>query len=99
VVRYEVYGGSKVADITYQTASGSGQQDGVDVPMGRTGATEKGIAFTFPSGGFAYISAQRDDSFGGGPDITCRIRVDGVTISENTARGGYSIATCSARVP
>lgn len=89
-VIYEVAGTARTADVTYETPSGVGQQTGVDVPMTRETDGTPGIHYAFPAGAFIYISAQN----GGSGDITCRITVDGVVVSENTASGDYAIATC-----
>lgn len=90
-VTYELTGSARSADITYETPTGSSQQNHVGVPlMDRSHGL--GIKFEFPgSATFLYLSAQNN----GGGTITCWIKVDGTTLSHNTARGAYAIATCS----
>lgn len=95
VVVYELDGSATSADITYETPTGSSQQQGVDVPM-KTEDGEKGIQITgFSPGAFLYISAQNANDYG---DLTCRIRVGGAVVSENTATGEYAITTCQSRL-
>ncbi len=89
-VVYELDGTASSADITIQTDSGgTSQQQGVDVPL-RNKAGGEGLRFTFDGGEFVYISAQNN----GSGTLTCRIKADGVVISENTASGEFAIATC-----
>ncbi len=95
-VGYFVTGSATSADITYNTPTGTGQQSGVDVPLNlksQAGAEPpggSGIHYTMTSGSFVYLSAQNK----GDGDVTCRIDVDGVTVSENTSSGEFAIATC-----
>lgn len=91
-VLYEVEGSVKYATVTMQTPTGTRQED-PDVPMHTTDG-ETGLTFTFPSGAFVYISAQKPGEYG---TITCRITVDGVVISVNTSTADYGIASCSGR--
>jgi hypothetical protein len=93
MVIYELDGTATDANITIETPTGMSQQS-VDVPL-RNKSGSKGLRFTdFNYGAFLYISAQNDGEYG---DLTCRIRVDGEVVSENTASGAYAIATCQAR--
>jgi hypothetical protein len=89
-VLYEVEGTAESATITAQMPTGTTQASGKAVPLTRTDGT-RGIKVDFPREAFVYISAQNEGASG---DITCRITVDGVVVSENTASGGYTIATC-----
>lgn len=91
-VRYELDGTASSASVTLSTPTGTSQQD-TDVPMmNKSGTT--GLRFTgFLPDDFLYISAQND----GSGTLTCRIIVDGVAVSENTASGEYAIATCEGR--
>lgn len=92
-VVYEVEGDGVSFDLTAETPTGSTQQS-PDLPMR---AKEGGLlTFEFPPDSFVYISAQNKDF---GREITCRITVDGVVISENSATGRYSIATCDGVTP
>lgn len=90
-VTYKVDGSARSADITYQTPSGSSQQNGVDVPLTKKSDHTEGIEFD-TSMSFLYISAQNQ----GGGTITCHILVDGIEVATNTASGDYAIATCTA---
>lgn len=88
-VLYEVEGTARVVDITIKTATGIKQQSSVTVPMTTKG--KRGMQLTFTSGSFVSIAAQNQGDSG---TVTCRITVDGVVVSENTASGAYTIATC-----
>ncbi|QLQ14397.1 MAG: hypothetical protein HZY73_11110 [Micropruina sp.] len=89
---YYLEGDAESADITVSTASGTSQQQGVDVPlMNKNG--EAGLHYYGPAvPGFAYISAQNN----GSGDLTCRIELDGKVIAQNTSSGRYAIVTCKA---
>lgn len=78
------------ADITYETPTGS-QQQSADLPVKSKTTGGEGLSLSFDAGSFVYISAQKDENYG---DVICRIYADGVLISENSASGKYSIATC-----
>jgi hypothetical protein len=99
-VIYEADGGTarglRTVSYTIQTDSGGTSQGETNLPMkNRNGGT--GLVFTgFRTGDFVYLSVQNKDAAG---DVTCRIRVDGTVISENTSSGGYTIATCKGTVP
>lgn len=80
------------ADITLATLSGTSQFT-ADLPMSSTKTGKEGLTFTARPGGAAVISVQNTASYGG---VGCRIKVNGKTVSENTARGGYKIAMCKA---
>jgi hypothetical protein len=89
-VVYEVEGDADYAEVTMQTPTGQSPQSPA-LPM----VLESGdgpLTFEFNPGAFVYLSAQNTEEFG---DITCRITVDGVVISENTSSGGFAIATCT----
>lgn len=91
-VLYEVEGTTDYADVTMETPTGTSQIS-PDVPMVRKSDGQAGLEFDFGSGAFVYLSAQNNRGYG---TVTCRISVDGVTVSENSATGGYAIATCKA---
>lgn len=90
-VLYEVEGTATGTTITFTTPDG-GTSQAADkaVPLTRSDGT-RGIQGDFPKGAFVYLSAQ---NMGASGDITCRITVEGRVVSENTASGGYTIATC-----
>ena len=89
-IRYAVVGETKEASIAIQTPTGSRTED-IDVPM-TSKAGNQYLEFTFPAGAFVYLSAQNKQGYG---SVTCMITTgDGDVISENTASGGYAIATC-----
>lgn len=90
IVTYLLSGSATSADITYNTPSGTEQQQGVDVPLTKETDHTPGIEQHFGSGGFLYISAQNN----GDGTITCEIKVDGLTVAQNTASGEFAIATC-----
>jgi hypothetical protein len=95
-VRYELDGTTKQADVTMQTPTGRSQQSDIDVPMMDQETNAPGLTFTeFGLGDFVYVSGQNSQSYG---TLTCRIKVNGVVMSQNTASGGFSIATCEERV-
>lgn len=74
--------------ITIETPDGSTTQD-ADFPlMNQSG--QPGLHYVFEDGDFVYLSAMIEKE---GVTITCRIVVDGETISENTA-SGIGIAQC-----
>jgi Mycobacterium membrane protein len=90
-VLYEVEGTADSTTITLTTPDGGTSQLAERaVPLTLRDGT-RGIPGHFPKGAFVYVSAQ---NMGPSGDITCRITVDGKVISENTASGGYTIATC-----
>lgn len=91
-VVYFVDGSASSADITYATASGISQQSGVSVPLVRSATKEPGIVFMMPAGTFVSISAQNKGETG---TLNCRIEVDGIPVSSNSAMGAYTIASCS----
>ena len=78
-------------DVTFATASGTSQQQGVDLPITRK-AGGAGIVVQMPPGGFAYVSIQLKHEYG---EVSCRIRGSGGSvISENTSRGAYAVVSC-----
>lgn len=93
VVTYEVTGAANGASVTYSTPTGTQQHD-VTLPMQNT----KGgvVSFKADHGAFLYLSAQNQGDQG---YVTCKIAVDGVTLSENTSSGAYAIATCKGSMP
>lgn len=91
-VTYLLSGSATDADITIETPSGSTQRS-VRVPLINKAGTA-GLIFTMPAGHFVYLSAQNSAGYG---DITCVIEVDGKTVAQNTATGGYAVATCEGR--
>jgi hypothetical protein len=91
-VVYEVTGDGTYFSMTASTPTGTVQQN-PDLPLQTTDGGNFG--FNAPPGEPLYISAQIEN----GSSITCRIKVDGVIISENTSTGTYSIASCDGVVP
>lgn len=91
-VTYKVEGDISSADITYEGPTGIAQQSGVNVPLRRQSDGGEGIKFTTSLSHRLYLSAQNHGDSG---DVTCIIEVDGIEITRNTSRGGYTIATCS----
>ena len=89
-VLYEVEGTTDYADVTMETPTGMSQIS-PDVPMVRESDGRAGLEMEFSSGAYVYLSAQNNRSHG---TVSCRITVDGVVVSENSATGGYAIATC-----
>jgi hypothetical protein len=96
-VVYLVLGSADSASITISTPTGQSQQD-IDVPlMNQEG--QRGLHFSgFSSGDFLYVSAQNTDD---SPfsNIRCKIKVDGVVISDNESDAEYGIATCQGTMP
>ena len=90
-VVYEVEGSAESVSVTLQTPTGISQQNDLSVPVINKAGTQGLRIDAFPQGEFVYISAQNEGEFG---DVTCRITVDDEVISENTASGGFAIATC-----
>ena len=93
-VLYEVEGSTDYADVTMETPTGTSQIS-PDVPMVRESDGRRGLEMEFMSGAYLYLSAQNNRAHG---TVTCRITVDGEVISENSATGGYAIATCKGSV-
>lgn len=96
-VSYEADGdGTNAGTYTLRSADGGTRQGEADLPlMNKAGGV--GLQLTgFGSGAFLYLSVQNSNGYGA---VTCRIVVDGQTISENTSQGGYTIATCQGQVP
>lgn len=89
-VVYYVEGADRFADITMQTPTGTSQIT-AELPLRRKSDGSEGLAFQFRSGEFVYLAVQKGDEYG---PITCRITVNGDTISENTLTVTYGIATC-----
>lgn len=94
-VVYLVTGSTTQADLTYQVGSKQSQQSGVDVPVTSTSGST-GLRFIAGSGDFLYLSAQNTQDSG---TIGCEILVDGQSVASNESSGGYTITTCSGRVP
>jgi hypothetical protein len=92
-VVYFVEGTTKIADLTLETATGTKQENDVDVPV-KTKSGLVGLHVTMPSGGFVYISAQNKQETG---TISCRIEADGIEIASNESSGAYAIAQCDGR--
>lgn len=89
-VVYEMEGDGTHFSMTASTPTGTTQQN-PDLPLRKQGGGN--LTFTFAPGEHVYISGQVIN----GRTLTCRIKVDGAVISENTSSGEYSIATCSGR--
>lgn len=83
-VTYLVGGTASEAALTYQNEQGGTQQEKVRVPWQKS--------FRMQRGGFLYISAQNQGSYG---DITVQITVNGSEFKRSTASGGYTIASAS----
>lgn len=83
-VVYEVSGSAERTNITYESSTGISQETADAVPVT--------MHVAMSGGHFVSLIAQNAGSYG---SITCKISVNGVVISSNTSRGGYSIATCS----
>jgi hypothetical protein len=90
-VVYKVTGTTTQASLTLQTASGTSQQNDVDVPVMSKSGTE-GLTYEVEPYSFVYVSAQNSKDTG---SVTCSIEVDGVVIATNTSSGAYAIASCS----
>lgn len=90
-VVYEVLGSAESVSITAETPTGTSQADNRAVPLRDADNSEFGLSFDFQRGDFVYIAAQNEGKTG---TVTCRIKVDGEVVSENTAEGAFSIATC-----
>lgn len=87
-VQYEVLGSAKSASLTYNNAGGDTEQRShVAIP--------DTLTFQMPWGEFAYVSAQNEQESGG---VWCRLWFDGKLVKESKSSGGFTIATCSARV-
>lgn len=80
------------ASITVEKPTGNSQSD-VDLPL-KNKQGDDGLTIDFDAGSFVYISAQKTQGYG---TITCSIYADGTKISENSASGEYSIATCKGK--
>ncbi|TFD10072.1 DUF2510 domain-containing protein [Cryobacterium sp. TMT1-2-2] len=91
---YFVEGTASSASITASSGTGTEQHD-VKLPMTNTDG-EIGVSHTTAPGAFLYISAQNRGDRG---TVTCKIIVDGVTVSENTSSGAYGIASCDYSMP
>lgn len=89
-VLYEVEGSTDYADVTMETPTGTSQIS-PDVPMVQESDGRRGLEMEFQSGAYVYLSAQNNRAHG---TVTCRITVDGEVVAENSATGGYAIATC-----
>lgn len=91
-VAYYVTGSGTAADITLSTPTGI-EQISARIPLFNKRGDE-GLRFEFDRNAYVAVSAQKRDEYG---EITCRITVDGETISENTSNAAYGIASCSGR--
>lgn len=89
-VVYEVEGDGTYFSMTAQSPTGTVQSQ-PKMPLRRTDG--KPMVQTFERGEFVYLSGQSQN----GTSITCRIKVDGEVISENTSTGEFAIATCEGR--
>lgn len=100
-VVYKVDGvGTDRASLTAKMPTGTEQAANAELPLRsekpeQPGVYQPGVYLTMQAGDFAYISAQNVKANG---RVTCQIIVDGSVISENTASGGYAIATCEGTV-
>jgi hypothetical protein len=95
-IRYSVSGTTNQASVTFQTPTGTSQQNDIDIPL-RTKDGYYYLEFAFTGGAFVYLSAQNSNDRG---SLTCHIETaNGQVLSENTASGGYAIAACQGRAP
>jgi len=86
-VKYRVTGTAARASLTYETPSGTEQQQKVKLPWY--------ITFDATLGQFAYLSAQNEGESG---NVIVEILVDGLPWKKATSSGAYSIASCSGSV-
>jgi hypothetical protein len=94
-VTYEVDGDICCASITYENSTGGSAQADIDVPLTTTDGVT-GMKLRVMRGAFLYISAQNTSGRSG--SITCRIKVNGLTVKETTSQGRSVIASCSGRL-
>ena len=80
-----------LANVTYQNASGGTEQHLVELPWTLELREQ-------PLGAFAYISAQKSDTFDDMSSIHVAVYEDGVLLQEATSGGEYAIASASGRV-
>jgi hypothetical protein len=96
VVAYEVEGagGAATATVTARTPTGI-EQGLVKLPLrGMDGVI--GTRYTaFGPGAALGVSAQNRQARG---TVTCRIKVDGRVVAQNTSAGGYAVVTCGGRL-
>ncbi|WP_267595705.1 MmpS family transport accessory protein [Carbonactinospora thermoautotrophica] len=85
---FEVTGSgvSKATSITYTVGGNSSQANNTKLPW------EKEASSTDP---FLLLSLVAQSGSGGDGSISCRIKVDGKVIVENTSQGAYAVVTCS----
>ncbi|KWW98670.1 hypothetical protein LI90_297 [Carbonactinospora thermoautotrophica] len=85
---FEVTGSgvSKAASITYTVGGNSSQANNAKLPW------EKETSSADP---FLLLSLVAQSGSGGDGSISCRIKVDGKVIVENTSQGAYAVVTCS----
>lgn len=96
-VEYDVTGSATSADVSMATPTGI-QQESPDVPLmfcddSGGDCVRRGYQFKFAVGSSLVVSAQKNGT--GRGTITCTIRVNGETISENTSTSPFGIASCS----
>lgn len=85
---FEVTGSgvSKATSITYTVGGNSSQANNTKLPW------EKEATSSDP---FLLLSLVAQSGSGGDGSISCRIKVDGKVIVENTSQGAYAVVTCS----
>ena len=88
-VVFEFYGTAPGVDFTFGFGLGG------DTSQLQDRAVPMQIESKLDPGTWVYWSGQNT----GSGDLTCRIRVDGVTFKEITSSGDYVIATCSGEIP
>lgn len=77
--------------VTYSSSGQSGDYT-AQTPTGTKQATyARPVSFCFAPGEFVYFSIQNSSDHGA---ISCKIAVDGTTISSNSSTGAYVIAQC-----
>jgi hypothetical protein len=93
---YEVEGVATDATVTMATPTGQTQEDIPDLAID----VNKHQRWTFNADefsglGFLYISIQGGDEY---TSVTCRIKVGGEVVSENSSNAAYGIATCQGNL-
>lgn len=81
---------SMSASVTVATPTGVSQVD-ADMPLTNKEG-DLGLHMKFAPGNPLTLSVQNSDKWG---SVTCKIVVDGVTVSENTSSADYGVASCS----
>ena len=88
-ITYELSGSTYKASITIENEHENTEQHDVKLPYSKSFTSKS------PSQ-FLYISAQKEDKAG---TLTCKILVDGISVSEATTTAEYGIASCDYLLP